>query len=434
MNSGKPRVILRRCADYEPGRLTAILREMLHDLKVDVRGRVFVKPNIVTANRRYIRHSYTEPAVVESLVRILQESKPERITIGESSGFGIPPRLFFREAGYTELAARLGVPLLDLNEDRLVRAPLAKGVHHRDMLLAAHIRDADLKIWMPKLKYHIFASITNALKLNIGILTHRERMLYHDHRIHEKIVDLLEVGWPDVVISDAIDITYGFESAPYPLRLGALLAADHPLAADVVAAHILGYRPEDVRHLKIASERGYGSLELSDIELGGDVTIEELQAVPKEKRRLFQVLSELDTPIRFYAGVAGGTDVLCDGGCEAALKGCLGTIEKRRPGSLAKARRGAIVTGVYRGDVIEPDGPVLLVGSCTRVEGRLEAKRVARVRGCPMPAKALFIKAPLLFGMPSPMLDLRDALLFIAYSIGGWFRRLFRRLGTARAA
>ena len=87
---------------------------------------------------------------------------------------------------------------------------------------------------MPKLKYHIFANITNALKLNIGILTHSERMLFHDYRLHEKIVDLLEAGYPDLVVTDAIDITYGFESAPYPVRLGLMLIADDPLAADVL--------------------------------------------------------------------------------------------------------------------------------------------------------------------------------------------------------
>ena len=51
-----------------------------------------------------------------------------------------------------------------------------------------------------------------------------------------------------------------------------------------------------------------------------------------------------------------------------------------------------------------------------------------------MAARDLFIKVPLLFRMPSPMLDARDALLFIWYSATkflhtvwnrflGWFRR-----------
>ncbi len=391
----RPRVIVRRCPDYDPGRIQGILREAVHDLGLQARGRrIFLKPNVVSANRRYIHDSFTNPAVVASMVRVLQAQQPAGITIGESGGYGIPGRLFFHEAGYFAMARRLGVDLVDLNEHPTVRVPLAKATLHTAIDLSRHITDADLKVWMPKLKFHIFCGVTNALKLNVGILLHHERMLFHDHRIHEKIADLLEAGWPDLVVSDAIDVTYGFESAPHPVRLGALLIADHPLAADAVAAWIMGYEPASIRHLAIASERGYGSLDLRDFDLAGDADLQELRDRPKGRRRLFQVLDELETPIRFVGGVAEGTDVHCDGGCEGAVKGCLGTIEKRRPGSLAKARPGTIVTGVVKGDVVSPDGPVLLVGECTRVEGRLEASRVVRVRGCPVAARQLFVTVP----------------------------------------
>ncbi len=413
----KPRVILRACKDYSVDEISGILRESVFDLKPAIRGKIFIKPNVVTANRRYIHNSYTNPAVVEAMVQVLRERGCNEITVGESGGYGIPSRLFFKESGFAEMGKRIGVPVIDINEHPLEKVTLAKGVHHREMLLSRFIKEADFKIWMPKLKFHIFASITNALKLNVGILSHGERMLFHDHRIHEKIVDLLEAGFPDLVVSDAIDIGYGYESAPYPVRLGALLVADNPLAADTVAAHIMGYKPEEVRHLKIAHERGYGSISLRDISIEGDADIEKLRKKPKGKPRLFQHLGELDTPIRFFAGCAPGTDTLCDGGCEGALKGILGTIEKRNPGSLKKARPGAIVQGVYHGDIDMPDMPLLMLGSCTRVEGKLNVKRIHRIKGCPMGTKQLMIKLPLVFGLPSPMFDVRDATLFIINSV-----------------
>ncbi len=429
----RPNVILRRCNDYNADRIQAITDELIADLKVPITGKLFIKPNIVSANRAYIHDSYTHPTVTEGVVRSLRQLPDVTdMTLGESSGYGIPTELFFHEAGYDELAKRLGVRLLNINEDRLLRVALPKGVCHKLMLLSQRLHEADTKIWLPKLKYHIFASITQALKLNIGILTHKERMLYHDYRIHEKIVDLLEVGMPDLVISDAIRITYGFESAPYPVELGLLLGADDPLAADVVAAHIMGYQPEQVEHLRIAAERGYGSLKLEDIHIEGDYPLDELIAKPKGKTRLFQVLSELDTPIRFYAGRAAGTQTICDGGCEGALKGCLGTIEKRRPGSLARAKKGAIVTGVVQADIIMPDAPVLLIGDCTRVEGTLQARSVYRVKGCPVAARDLFIKVPLLFRVPSPMFDICDIVQFIRFSLRAFWRRALRLLRANR--
>ncbi len=413
----KPTVFLRSCNDYDAQRIRSIIHESMEELGMRPEGRVFIKPNVVSANRKYIHNSFTHPSVVKAMVEELKGRNVADVVVGESGGYGIPSRLFLKEAGYYPMARETGARLMDMNEHAMTRVALKKGKWHKDMLLSRFIRDADFKIWMPKLKYHIFASITNALKLNIGILAHGERMLYHDYRIHDKIVDLLEAGYPDLVVSDAIDITYGFESAPYPVHLGALLISDHPLSADVVAARIMGYHPEEVKHLVIASERGYGSLKLEDINIAGDLDLEDLRKRPKGQSRLFQHLKELETPIEFYAGYAPDTDIICDGGCEAAVKGCLGTIEKRRPGSLAKAEKGAIVTGIYRGDVIMPDGPVLLVGDCTRVEGKLVAKKVYRSKGCPIGARNLFVKVPMLFKMPSPMLDPRDASLFILNSM-----------------
>ncbi len=413
----KPNVILRKCGEYNPDAIRGIIDDSIRDLGLTINGSVFIKPNVVSANKRYIDSSYTNPLVVEGMVGSLKDRGVRDIVIGESGGYGIPSRLFLKEAGYFDLSKKTGVPVIDLNEHAQEKIDLTKGVWHKSIQLSKYITNANFKIWMPKLKYHIFANITNALKLNIGILTHSERMLFHDYRLHEKIVDLLEAGYPDLVVTDAIDITYGFESAPYPVRLGLMLIADDPLAADVVAAYIMGYRPEEVRHLRLASERGYGSLRLEDIRIQGDADIEELRAKPKGKTRLFQFLSELDTPIRFYAGYAPDTDVICDAGCEGAVKGALGTIEKRRPGSLKKAKKGAIVTGIYKGDVIMPDGPVFLVGTCTRVEGELKAKKIYRVKGCPIGARQLFITVPLAFGIPSPMLDARDVVLFIINSV-----------------
>jgi uncharacterized protein (DUF362 family) len=409
----KPRVILRACDDYQLPKLKDIIATSMTQLGLEPTGRVFIKPNVVTASKPYIRDSYTHPSVVEAMLEVLKQHRTDDVVVGESGGYGAPSRLFLKEAGYFDLGRRQNVPVIDLNEHPVDRVKLTKAVCHKEMLLPRAIKEANFKIWMPKLKYHIFAHITNALKLNIGILTHKERMLFHDYRIHEKIVDLLEPGYPDLIVSDAVDITYGYESAPYPVRLGALLISNDPLAIDVVAATIMGYDAKEVRHLRIAHERGYGSLDLGDISVEGDISIDELRSRPKGNSRLFQHLNELDTPIQFFAGVVPGTDIVCDGGCEAAMKGCLGTIEKRSPGSLQKAKPGALVHGVYDGDVVVPNGPAVLVGDCTEVKGKLRAKKVKRIKGCPIGTMALFFHVPRLFGLPTPLTDPRAGAQFV---------------------
>ncbi len=420
------KVIIRRCGEYNPDTIRGLIREAMEELGARPRGNILIKPNVVTANKQYIFDSYTHPAVVEAMVNTLREDRgiKENITIGESGGIGLPTRMFFAESDYDRLARRLGVHLADFNEEQCRPVELKRAKWHKTMLTAKSLYEADYKIWMPKLKFHIVVDITNALKLNIGILTHRERFLYHDDRLHEKIVDLLEPGYPDLVVTDAITVGRGFESSPFPHHLGALIISNDPLASDIVAARIMNYDPERVIYLREARDRGYGSLEMKDIILSGDVGWEELAGRMKGVDSPFQDLQKLDTPIRFYEGTNKSSGNLCYGGCICSIKGLLGTADRRYEGNLKNARKGAIVMGYYQGDVIHPGEPVLLVGTCAGVSGTLEAGKVIRIKGCPVKVADLMIFGLRHFRMKSPAWDLRNLLQLIYYSLVKLFMQL----------
>lgn len=420
-------VLLRKVEDYNPNRLKKIVEEGFKLLDKHPGGKVLIKPNVVFANKRYSNHTYTNPEIVGTVVDTLRESGVSNVTIGESGGYAVPTRMLLKESGYYEMGRAHNVPVIDFNEDPYVKVTMEKAAWHKTMLCPRLIHEADFKIWMPKLKYHICCEVTHALKLNIGILLHKERMLYHDDRLNEKIVDLLEIGYPDMVITDAVIIGHGFESCAKPFHLGVILISNDPVAADVVTAQILGYRPEDVYHLKIASDRGYGSIEPSSVEVLGDVTIEELAKKTKGIVSEFQDIQKVDTPIRFYEGVGPHTGNICYGGCMAAVKGCLGTVDARRPGSLKRAKQGAIVTGIYDGDVDAGDGVALLIGDCTEVKGTIKAGKVKRVKGCPIGAMQLTGVVPLTFGMPSPLFDIRDGWNFATNSVFKAWNKIVHR-------
>ncbi|MFH1985385.1 MAG: DUF362 domain-containing protein [Pseudomonadota bacterium] len=424
-SSQPPMVMLRRCDHYDHETLCAIIRDGIFAMGARPRGRILIKPNIVTANRDYIHHSYTEPRMLGAMVQVLREHGDcGAITVGESGGIGMPSRLFFAESGIRALCRSLGVPLVDFNEEQTREVALHRAKWHHTVALAKSILEADYRVWMPKLKFHIVTGITNALKLNMGILTHRERFIYHDDRLHEKIVDLLEPGYPDLIVTDAVTIGRGFESSPYPVHLGAVLIANDPLAADMVAARILGYRPQDIRHLAEAAHRGYGSLDMARITITGDVSIEALAHQIKDVDSPFQDLQKLDTPLRFYEGINRQSGNICDGGCICSIKGVLGTAEKRFPGNLKGARPGAIVMGYYRGEVIHPGQPVALIGACAGVDGRLVAGKVIRMRGCPVRVKDMMLFLLHRFGLRSPAFDPRNLRLLLYHSLINGLMRL----------
>lgn len=414
----KRKVIIRRCEHYAVDAVTSIIKEAMEELGETPAGRILIKPNVVTANKGYIHHAYTEPRVVESMVSCLRSVDPKAdITVGESGGIGIPTRMFFTDSGYYDMGKRLNLPIRDFNEEETRPVTLTRAKWHKTMLVAKSLFEADYKIWMPKLKFHIVTQITNALKLNMGILTHKERFVFHDDRLNEKIVDLLEIGYPNLIVTDAVIIGKGFESSPYPVDLGALLISNDPIAMDMVAAKIMSYAPEEVLHLVEASQRGYGALDFDDIEITGDVSIDELAEKTKPIESIFQDLQKLDIPIKFYEGINKSSGNICYGGCACSIKGVLGTAEKKYPGTLAAAKEGAIVMGYYKGDVIHPNGVVAFIGDCTDVEGKLEARKVVKFKGCPVMVKDLMIFMLHHFKIKSPAFDMLNLVNLIYYSI-----------------
>lgn len=417
----KRKVILRRCETYDVSTLQRVLSEALEELGATPSGKILVKPNVVCATP-LIRTAYTHPALVEAVVLALRaRAKPgSAVTIGESGGMAIPTRLFFRDAGYTRMARRIQVPLQDFNEERQATVRLERAKWHKTILAAKSLYEADYKVWVPKLKFHNACRITHALKLNMGILTHKERMLYHDHRLEEKIVDLLELGYPDLVVSDAVEVGYGSEFAPYPYPLGALLIANDPLAADLAASQILGWSPQEVGHLVEASGRGYGSLDPKDIEVAGDTSLEELASRAGNIRSPYGAtwdVEKIKTPARFYVGVHPDTGRPCRTGCLNALVGALATSELYHPGLMESLPPLGFVIGRYRGNVLHPGEKVALIGSCAGVEGRLQARRVIRLGGCPAKGmdQAVFLFPRL--GIPTPAWSPTNVLKMGTYSV-----------------
>lgn len=87
---------------------------------------------------------------------------------------------------------------------------LPHGKIHKHITVARSMADNNFLIFAPKLKTNVLAQgYTGALKLNIGSIDSRERLLAHDYRLPQKIVDLLEVLNPDLIVTDGIRFSYG---------------------------------------------------------------------------------------------------------------------------------------------------------------------------------------------------------------------------------
>lgn len=419
------KVILRNVPTYNPETIKKIIQEGLQDfgLAPRVKGNITIKPNVVMAHPKIAPSAFTRAEFLEGLISTLKEEKKGelKITLAEKTGAGLPTSRMFKHAGYSHLKKKHKIKLLPIEESKKRTVHLQKGEIHTQVTTAREIVDNDFLIYAPKLKSNILShGFSGALKLNMGLLLDRERLWNHNYELDKKIVDLLEVGYPDFIATDAVEISLGGNQlTQHGRHLGIVIMATHPLAHDVVCSHILHLDPSRIPHLRLAQERGYGSLSLDSIQIEGDISLEEVQQRTKGLDLGFMKVDEVDCGMQVIAG-----EPYCTGGCHGIFLDWLYMFKDRKPKLWKTMPPWTVVIGQYRGDVSA--SRLMVIGSCAKIEGKVQARKRRTIKGCPPKHKDLVLLFFLKAGILNPLfrLDLiLDAYFFLFLS---WLRRLIK--------
>ena len=227
----------------------------------------------------------------------------------------------------------------------------------------------DVFINIPGLRTHALTTMSNGMKNLMGLLPDESTRLIHHYGLDGSICDLSFYRPSDLVVTEAIYTLEGnFPSEGSPVRTDLITVATNVVAADLVAARILGLDPEGVYHLQEAVARGMGPTSLDEVSLIGDslkaliegVHIEPAPTVPDQVRG----------PVRVFA------DDIC-ASCERALAGGLLAANHRlAPEDLQGV---TIIAGHQDGAQDVGDDKVVIYGNCAyrhRHLGRYEP-------GCP---------------------------------------------------
>jgi uncharacterized protein (DUF362 family) len=421
----KPKVILRRADAYDPALVARIIGEGIDQfgLASRIRGKITIKPNVVMAHHKVTPSAYTRPEFLDGLLTALEEKaqgEPE-VRVAEKCGAAIPTSRMFRRAGYYRLRKKHRFKLRPIEEARKTTVRLEKGKIHQKIRTSREIADRDFLIYAPKLKTNALAhGLTAALKLNIGILCDGERMWNHNYNLDEKIVDLLEIGHPDFIATDAIEASFGGNHlTQHGHALGVIIMSTNPLAHDVVCARIFHLDPEKVGHLAAARARGHGSLDLGDIEITGDISLQEIRERTKTWKTGFIRADDVDCNVKIKSG-----EPYCTGGCHGVFLDWLYMIKDRKPKLWAKLPDWTVVIGKYKGDITADR--VLCVGSCTAIEGKVNARRKVRIRGCPPKHKTLVLLLFLRAGIINPLFRLDLIIDSYPFLFLTWFKRFIK--------
>ncbi|WP_437801538.1 DUF362 domain-containing protein [Sorangium sp. So ce693] len=355
------------------------MRSGLEELSLRPHGRTLIKPNVV-ASGAHFPHAYTRPEFVEGVIGALKDRDDGRVrelAVGERCGITLPTRMTYESAGYYPMFRRTGVKHYHFEEEQQVEIPLTHEGRLRDYVFTPEpVAKADFFVNCPKFKSHPWTTVTFSMKNYIGIQDDRHRLIDHDHRLNEKVADLQYIVQPQFIAIDAITAGEGRMLTPSPFDLGLIIMGNNQVAFDSVCCQIIGVDPRSVEHIRLASERGFGPMDLGDIEIAGDVTLEEAKHKAKGfKVGLVRVEKYFEgTNITAYAGSPPEperTDY-CWGGCPGAIEEAIEILREYDKECDAKMPRMHVVFGAYDGPIdAKPGEKVIFIGDCATYKGKI---------------------------------------------------------------
>ena len=238
----------------------------------DLKGKnVLIKPN--AARLAFPGEGITtHPLVVAATIKHLKKQGAGRIVIGESCIFGVDAQEAFRVTGMKEISEKNRVELLDLDQGAPMEIAVPAGKVIKKIKVPALLKEFDFIISIPVMKTHMHTQVTLSLKNMKGLLWRREKARFHQLQYDQKVTEghkeldiaiseMASVLSPHLAI---IDGTVGMEGMgpAYGRRkkMGVILAGNHALSADAIAARLMGFNPEALPHLKLSAERGLGEI------------------------------------------------------------------------------------------------------------------------------------------------------------------------------
>ncbi len=261
------------------------------------RETVLLKPNLVYSDPK----ATTKIEVIRALAQLMQRAGKE-VSIGEGSAaapkFNVVGGQVFRtrkreilepmqqyvfeQLGYAELARTLRIPLINLHCGELVDVDVPGAFVFDRITLHRSLRETDLLCSVPMMKTHQLATVTLGMKNLIGTFpgTVYQSIRGHMHDLSAKVeptaasavvVDLVRANKPGLVVIDGSTAMEGNgPSLGRLVKMDVIVAGTNPVAADMVAAALMGFEPREVPVFGWAAKAGMRPQSLQEIEIRGE--------------------------------------------------------------------------------------------------------------------------------------------------------------------
>jgi uncharacterized protein (DUF362 family) len=230
-----------------------MLEEKMPDLPRD--ARILVKPNF-HKDVPSVASNTTDFRLIIAVIRALQKRGYHNITIGEgpACGFDYTNIDVFKRLRVPQLAEYLGVKHVNFNKAESSAVSLWED---KLAYIAKTVVDSEYFINIPKLKTHLLAQISAALKSLVGCFVGLQKRRMHDHII-ENIILVNELFPPDLTFVDALVAMEGQgPGIGTPVVLDRILCGKNPYTLDLACAVLSGHDPAELKLMQMALEKGH---------------------------------------------------------------------------------------------------------------------------------------------------------------------------------
>ena len=231
-------------------------------------GLIIIKPNLTNADSPPVT---TNVAAAEAVYKYCSARCSAEIAIGEGCGSGVTQDTFDAN-GYTDLAGRYGIGLIDFNREPSVTVSSSDALQLKEFHIPKIAREAFI-ISLPVLKDHSLTVTTIAMKNMFGLAPARHyegswnKSKLHSPSTHKSVFDVCLYKSPDLCVVDASVVLTGMHLSGKQKKLGLILASFDPVAIDAEASRLLGHDPAKIEYLQLGN-KVLGDMD--DVRLVGD--------------------------------------------------------------------------------------------------------------------------------------------------------------------
>ena len=262
--------------------------------KIEKAKKVVIKFNMMKPHERIIyfhgrRRELVDDAVCRSVLRLLREHTTAQLIATDTNpytnGYRTPQGF-----NYEHHLKEFGVEYVDSNLPPFKDYEVPGGGLMFDRYtLSSCFADADAVLSVAKMKNHAFMGITLCTKNLFGLPPMippegRARTYYHHFiRLSYVLPDLALITKPCLNIIDALTGQWGREWGGEGRICNALIAGDHAIATDACGMYLMGHDPKsdwptppfkrDRNHILVAAQRGFGTVNLEEIDFESEVAV-----------------------------------------------------------------------------------------------------------------------------------------------------------------